>query len=598
MGRSARCSVLPRCGGNLFHDNRAQRPVQVYRGVKYPGRNVQVDIASHLLSNSIPAFFQSLPHLRPTISPQSPPKNPPMRLLPAILCGLLLSEAAFLHAGDTAAPARPPQGPFGVDVRGLPSNEPPMVNLWRKVLLDAEYGGKFVIAGDVDGDREVEIVAAKNVNVTDDHYTSAVSVQNLDGSILWRWGNPNIGRRNLHHDVACQIHDLDADGKPEVIVAADKEVVILEGATGKVKSRFPIPKHASDCVTFADLKGAGHRGEILVKTRYTQIWAYTADGKLLWTVKEPGGYRTAHQPYPVDLDGDGREEILAGYAALNPNGSVRWVFELDRSKRNGGHADCWRVIHLAKDPKDTRLVMTMCGGNALVMTDGAGGIIWKQTGRHYESVDAGEIRPDVPGKELVVDVDHLRVPEKPLCLFSQDGNLLGRYLTDYTRHHALLDWNADGIQEIGSALTRRLFDGNGNRVVTFAIPQDEEAYDIQGGDFTGDGNDDAFVITLRGEDVFAYIFTRKSPPPISERVTPTGSGGEFHFLLDRGCGKQDLGRGREGEFKRDTNATRVQRSREGTHHPIRLPSETPTLTDSQATGQSPPAPSMHQRHAP
>ena len=311
-----------------------------------------------------------------------------------LVISFLLSTPVI--AAESPKTVEPENTPFRVDVRGLPSDEPPVVTPWRKVRVDAEYGGKFVLAGDVDGDREVEIVAAKNVNVRDDHYTSAVSVQNLDGSTLWRWGDPTIGRRDLHHDVACQIHDIDADGKPEVIVAADREVVVLEGATGKVKSRFPIPKNASDCVTFADLKGAGHRGEILVKTRYTQIWAYTAGGKLLWTVEKPGGYRTAHQPFPVDLDGDGREEILAGYAALNADGSVRWVFELQDGKKNGGHADCWRVVRIAEDPKDTRLIMTMCSGNALVMTDGAGKLKWKQTGHHYESVDAGDIRPDVP----------------------------------------------------------------------------------------------------------------------------------------------------------------------------------------------------------
>ena len=43
-------------------------------------------------------------------------------------------------------------------------------------------------------------------------------------------------------------------------------------------------------------------------------------GNLLWTVENPGGYRTAHQPFPLDIDGDGREEIMAGYALLDPDG--------------------------------------------------------------------------------------------------------------------------------------------------------------------------------------------------------------------------------------------------------------------------------------
>ena len=50
------------------------------------------------------------------------------------------------------------------------------------------------------------------------HCTSAVAAQRLDGTVLWRWGTPNLGRRNWHHDVACQIHDWDGDGCPEVVV--------------------------------------------------------------------------------------------------------------------------------------------------------------------------------------------------------------------------------------------------------------------------------------------------------------------------------------------------------------------------------------------
>ena len=118
--------------------------------------------------------------------------------------------------------------------------------------------------------------------------------------------------------------------------------------------------------------------------------------------------------------------ILAGYAALNSDGSVRWVFEAEPGRANGGHADCWRVVRLARRPDDTRLVMTMCGGNALVMTDGAGRLVWRATGHHYGSVDVGEIRDDVPGLELVVDVDHLPQPPKPLCLFDERGRELGR----------------------------------------------------------------------------------------------------------------------------------------------------------------------------
>ena len=146
------------------------------------------------------------------------------------------------------------------------TQEAPSVRPWKSLRLDLECGGHWVLAGDVDGDGEVEIVSAQNVDHEDVHYTSSVAAQKLDGTVLWRWGNPNLGQRTWQYDVACQIHDWDGDG----------------------------------C-----------------------IYAYNFDGNLLWEVHEPGGYRTAHQLRPVDLDGDGHDEIMAGYALLNSDGSVR-----------------------------------------------------------------------------------------------------------------------------------------------------------------------------------------------------------------------------------------------------------------------------------
>ena len=446
----------------------------------------------------------------------------------ALALGMLLGSPVEPAERRPALPKSSPEqaGVFETDARGVPVGDAPVVVSWRTFTLDPDYGGYWVVAGDVDSDGEIEIVSARNVNEKDNHFTSSVAVQKLDGSVLWRWGDPKLGRRELHHDVACQIHDLDNSGTNEVIVAGDRQVVVLDGRSGKAIRVFPIEQHASDCIVFADLTGKGWPSEILVKTRYGQLWAYSADGRLLWTVKEPGGYRTAHQPLPVDLDGDGRDEILAGYAALSADGSIRWMFQADEGRKNGGHADCWRVVRLAERPEDTRLVMTMCGGNALVMTDGSGRLVWRATGRHYESVDVGEIRDDVPGLELVVDVDHLPAPPKPLCLFDERGNPLGRIDTDYTRHHVLVDWNGDGLQEIGSALPRGLFDGHGRRVCSFAIGAGERPTLMADVDLTGLGSRDLLLTTLREGSYKVYLYRADIAAPPSQRL-PAGTGRNF-----------------------------------------------------------------------
>ena len=416
--------------------------------------------------------------------------------------------------------------PFEIDACGIPATDAPVVTAWRTITLDAQYGGQWIVAGDVDGDGEIEIVSAQNYNENDNHFTSAVAVQKLDGNILWRWGDPSLGRRELHHDVACQIHDLDNNGTNEVILAADRRVVILDGRTGKPIGEFAIERHASDCIAFADLSGKGWPSEILVKTRYGQIWAYSAEGRLQWTVKEPGSYRTAHRPLPVDLDGDGCDEILAGYAALNADGSIRWTFTAEKNRRNGGHADCWRVVQLAERPEDTRLVMTMCGGNALVMTDGNGQLVWRKTGHHYESVDVGEIRDDLPGLELVVDIDHLPHPPKPLCLFDQRGHELGRINTDYTRHHTLVDFDGDGLREIGSALPRGLFDGRGRRVYSFAIGEGERPWLITAVDLTGHGRRDVLLTTSSEKTDKVYLYRNQNAALLSGK-RPVGTGLNF-----------------------------------------------------------------------
>ena len=97
-------------------------------------------------------------------------------------------------------------------------------------------------------------------------------------------------------------------------------------------------------MVFCNLKGDDHPSEILVKDRYHNIYAYSHTGRLLWTVKDPGGYLTAHQPRPIDLDGDGSDEVVAGFAVLNSDGSLRWTFASAQVNLQQGHLDCARVL--------------------------------------------------------------------------------------------------------------------------------------------------------------------------------------------------------------------------------------------------------------
>ena len=72
---------------------------------------------------------------------------------------------------------------------------------------------------------------------------SCLTAMDLDGNILWQYGEPtdNMEIGNISADMPMQIYDIDGDGYDEVITAKNFEVLILDGKTGNVKKRAKTP---------------------------------------------------------------------------------------------------------------------------------------------------------------------------------------------------------------------------------------------------------------------------------------------------------------------------------------------------------------------
>ena len=69
----------------------------------------------------------------------------------------------------------------------------PVVKPWRHLVFEQDCAANFMVAGDIDGDGEVEIVGARNAASSDGHYVTSVSAHKLDGSRLWTWGPKGAG---------------------------------------------------------------------------------------------------------------------------------------------------------------------------------------------------------------------------------------------------------------------------------------------------------------------------------------------------------------------------------------------------------------------
>lgn len=342
----------------------------------------------------------------------------------------------------------------------------PVVVPWRAIPLDEAYAGDWLVAGDLDGDGVPEFVAARH----DGQAVTTAIAYDLDGEVLWRWGEAGAGQAGWWCDIPLQLYDLDGDGRDEVFLSVVGYLLVLDGATGEELARHPLPDglEVADCITFADLRRRGRPEDIIVKTRYTRLWAYTADWEPLWTWAPPEGFLTCHHPTPVDVDGDGRDEVLAGYAMLDDDGSELAVFGSELTNLATGHLDCARVIRGGLPPEDARLVITCCGANLIAVTDGLLHTQWELPGGHFESPDAGILRGDLPAPQIAVDIDHSEYGKSEIWLLDAEGTHFGTFVTGYGRHHRLVDWDGDGLDDLLIANAAAVYTGTGECLARLA----------------------------------------------------------------------------------------------------------------------------------
>lgn len=414
---------------------------------------------------------------------------------------------------------------FASEVRGP---MPPIVYPWKTIEMDADFSGQWLVAGDLDDDGELEFVSARN----DKQSVTAISAYMLDGTCLWKWGQAGAGSSRLGYDVPVQIYDIDGDGKNEVIFSEEGFLVVLDGLNGKEIERYPLPSELSvaDCITFANLRGEENASDVIVKTRYTKLWAYTADWRELWNWTPGDGYKTCHHPTPVDLDGDGKDEIMAGYTMLDHDGTEMWTFSSREVSLSKGHLDCCRIAESGDTPEEFRFAVTCCGAGLVAYLDGVGNTLWEISGHHFESLRVAPISANLEGKQVFVDIDHRPYGESPAWLIDINGKHIGTYTTNYSRQHASVDWNGDGLDEIVLSNALTICDGSGNRVVSFGpgtISDDIRTDQKAGGpsvtvcDVTGRGIEDVVLHADRTILVYRGPSQTKAKDVVSDTINFT-----------------------------------------------------------------------------
>ncbi len=382
---------------------------------------------------------------------------------------------------------------------------PPDVELRKEYRVPPASAVKF---GDVTGDGRTDFAV-----LTRDY---SLHVFDHDGSELWSWKAPPEGaRERASFEPPGAIWDLDQDGRAEVLHWRLEEgiewLAVADGKTGAIRRRVawptrPLPHEYNNFRIAVGKLRAGYPRHVLLLTDSggeISVHAYDAELNLLWKHTEARKKdHLGHYVYPVDLTGDGIDEVVVSPVVFDAAGRRLWD-RFDLFSDHHDHADSFRFADLDGDGRP-EILAPFSDVGVVVFRAADGRLLWKQPADHAQQLEVGMFLKGVPGLHVAVTARTYgnRAAGEPYLWgqvhwFDARGTLLGKWprhpLTgnpDFVKG----DWDGDGAEELFWYKFRLNDQGKG--VLYFEDP----VYHMF--DFTGSGHDE--VITLAGGTMRVY----------------------------------------------------------------------------------------------
>ncbi len=399
--------------------------------------------------------------------------------------------------------------------------------LWKKLAPD--MGGEFACRfGDIRGTGKKDVVVFKTARDSEfgrQTILRGLTAVDLDGEVLW--SRDDITGR--FHYKSQTVVDLDGDGADEIVYSMGSRMMILSGRTGETIAEGGTIYEGKDragtqALYFCNIQGKEEGRDIVAMAGGNSIWAYDRDLRLLWrhTMDSP---TYGHNISFEDLDGDGRDEVVVGYWALDADGKLLWRVEHGDDIPGGHHSDSCVSGEFDGDESNGPEAAIAGGTGGFYVISARDGRVWaRHMIGHAQGLSAGNFRPDLPGLEILCGTrwDSYGI----LCLYSGAGEPLARWHPDnVSQGGRAVNWKGDGGELIFLNSTEGafgLYDGYGRKVVTFA-----DVDGFPGGDYysfwsghamhadvTGDVRDEIIVV----RDGVIHIYTQDTPFPKGERI--------------------------------------------------------------------------------